>query len=55
MSPKKQIGDILEKMDELRENQHTDDFLLIFADCELMIHKLRQTLEERKDYGLDTS
>ncbi len=47
---KQQIGDILEELDELRENQHTDDFLLIFANVELKLHELRQTLEERKDY-----
>ena len=47
---KQQIGDILEELDELRENQHGDDFLLIFADIELKLHELRRTLEERKDY-----
>ncbi len=50
MSLKEQIGDLLEELDELRENQHGDDFLLIFADVELKLHELRKTLEERKDY-----
>lgn len=48
---KQQIGDLLEELDELRKNQHTDDFLLIFADVELKLHELRKTLEERKDYN----
>jgi len=53
MSLKEQIGDLLEETHKLRDHIHTGDGSLIFADVELKIHKLRQTLEERKDYERD--
>ena len=51
MSPKQQIGDLLEDFHRLRSQVcFIGDGLLTYADVELRIHELRKTLEEREDY-----
>ena len=52
MSPKDQIGDILEELHKLKDYIQGDG-RLIYAETELRIHELRQTLEEGKDYERD--
>jgi len=48
---KEQIGDILEEYHKLRGLRYDPNFLLTYADVDIMIYELRKTLEERKDYG----
>ena len=50
MSIKEQIGDLLEEYHKLRAKQYEPDFLETYANIDLMINELRQTLEEREDY-----
>jgi len=53
MSPKDQIGDILEELHKLKDYIQTSDGLLVYAEVQLRIYELRKTLEERKDYERD--
>ena len=53
MTPKEQIGDLLEELHLLKKQQHEPEFLLTFANVELRIHRLRQTLEKGDDYESD--
>lgn len=51
MSPKDQIGDLLDELHKLKNYIQTGDGLLIYAEVQLRIYELRKTLEERKDYS----